>query len=71
MRGLSLLVASGSYFLVLVLGLLIVVAFLVAGCGLQGAGSVVVVYGLCCPEASGIFLEQGLNLCPLHWQADS
>ena len=19
----------------------------------------------------GIFLDQGLNLCPLHWQADS
>ena len=29
---------------------------------LQLAGSVV---------ASGIFLDQGSNLCPLHWQADS
>ena len=27
--------------------------------------------GLSCPEASGIFLDQGLNPCPLHWQTDS
>ena len=26
---------------------------------------------LSCPAACGIFLDQGLNLCPLHWQADS
>ena len=24
-----------------------------------------------CPKARGIFLDQGSNLCPLHWQADS
>ena len=24
-----------------------------------------------CPIASEIFLEQGSNPCPLHWQADS
>ena len=29
--------------------------------------SVVVVHGLSCPAACGIFLDQGLNLCPLHW----
>ena len=39
--------------------------------GLQSAGSVVVVHGLSCSEACGIFPDQGLNLCPLHWQADS
>ena len=33
--------------------------------------SVVVVHGLSCSAASGIFLNQGLNLCPLHRQADS
>ena len=33
--------------------------------------SVVIVYGLPCPAARGIFLNQGLNLCPLRWQADS
>ena len=30
-----------------------------------------VVLGLSCPAACGIFLDQGLNLCPLDWQADS
>ena len=28
-------------------------------------------HGLSCPSARGIFLDQGLNPCPLHWQADS
>ena len=37
----------------------------------QSAGSVVVVHGLSCSAACGIFPDQGLNLCPLHWQADS
>ena len=35
---------------------------------LWSTGSVVVAHGLCCSEACGIFLEQGLNLCPLNWQ---
>ena len=39
--------------------------------GLQSAGSVVVVHRLCCSAACGIFPDQGSNLCPLHWQADS
>ena len=39
--------------------------------GLQSSGSVVVVHGLSCSVACGVFLDQGLNLCPLHWQADS
>ena len=60
------------------------VASLVAEHGLQGAqasivaalslwnmGSVVVACGLSCPAACGIFLDQGSNLCFLHWQADS
>ena len=34
-------------------------------------GSVVVARGLSCPVACGVFPDQGLNLCPLHWQADS
>ena len=29
------------------------------------------VHGLSCSAACGIFLDQGLNPCPLHWQADS
>ena len=41
-------------------------------CGSQAlTGSVVVAYGLSCSVAHGIFLDQGWNLCPLHWQADS
>ena len=37
-------------------------------CGAQALGtraSVVGVHGLSCTEACGIFLDQGLNLCPL------
>ena len=37
----------------------------------QSAASVVVVHGLGCPSACGIFPGQGLNPCPLHWQSDS
>ena len=42
--------------------------------GAQALGtrvSVVVAHGLSCSAACGIFLDQGLNLCLLHWQADS
>ena len=61
-------------------GLLIAVASLVSEQGLTGfsscgmlwhVGSVVVAHGLGCSEAYGIFPDQGLNPCPLHWQADS
>ena len=38
---------------------------------LQSTGSVVVAHGLSCSAARGIFLDQGLNPCPLHWQVDS
>ena len=37
---------------------------------LQHADSVIVIHRLSCPTARGIFLDQGLNLCPLHWQVD-
>ena len=43
-------------------------------CGARALGaraSVVVARGLSCPMACGIFLDQGSNPCPLHWQADS
>ena len=29
------------------------------------------VHGLSCSVACGIFLDQGSNPCPLHWQTDS
>ena len=38
---------------------------------LQHVGSVVVVPGLSCPVACEILPDQGSNLCPPHWQADS
>ena len=34
-------------------------------------GWVIVVHGLSCSIAYRIFLDQGSNLCPLHWQVDS
>ena len=73
---LSLVAVSGA---ALPRGPLTVVASLAAEHGLQGLraqsfslpGSVVVVLGLSCSEACGIILDQGRNLCPLHWWADS
>ena len=44
---------------------------LLQGTGSRCAGSVVTTLGLSCPTACGIFLDQGLNPCPLHRQADS
>ena len=43
-------------------------------CGARAPGvraSVVAAHGLSCSVACRIFLDQGLNPCPLHWQADS
>ena len=39
--------------------------------GSRHTGSVVVVQGFSCSMACGIFLDQGSNPCPLHWQMDS
>ena len=39
--------------------------------GLSSTDSVVLAHGLSCSTTCGIFLDQGLNLCLLHWQADS
>ena len=39
--------------------------------GSRRAGSVIVAHGPSCSAACGIFLDQGSNPCPLHWQADS
>ena len=43
-------------------------------CGAQAldcAHSVVVAQGLSCSKACGVIRDQGSNLWPLHWQADS
>ena len=31
----------------------------------------VMAHSLSCLPTCGIFLDQGLNLCPVHWQVDS
>ena len=33
--------------------------------------SIIMMHGLSCSAACEIFLDQGLNPCPLHWQVDS
>ena len=58
-------VLSRGYLLVVVCGLLIAGASLVSE-----TGSIVVAQELC-SQAGGIFLDQGSNPSPLHWQADS
>ena len=47
------------------------VGSVVAAPRLQSVGSIVVVCGLRCFSACGIFPDQGLNPCLLHGQADS
>ena len=59
--GLSLAVVSKGYSLV-ACGLLTVVASLVAEHRFSSCGA---------PVACGVFLAQGSNPCPLHWQVDS
>ena len=51
--------------------LLIEVASLIAEHRLESTGSVAAVHGVSCSMTRGIFLDQGWNPCPLHWQADS
>ena len=56
--GLSLVVVSGGF----------------SCCRAQVLGvsaSVVVAHGPGCSMACGIFPDQGLNLCPLHWQVNA
>ena len=43
----------------------------IVACGLQTEGSVVVVHGLSCSEACGLFPDQRSNPSPLSWQVDS
>ena len=37
----------------------------------SSTGSIVVVHGLSCSVACGVFSDQGSNPCLLHWQVDS
>ena len=52
-------------------GPLTIAASLVGSTGSRRAGSVVVAHRPSRSAACGIFPDQGSNLCPLHWQADS
>ena len=70
-RGLSLVVASGGHSSSRCAGLSLSRPLLLWSTGSRRAGSVVVVHGLSCSEACGIFPDQGSNPCPLHWQVDS
>ena len=47
------------------------VASLVAELRPDSTGSVAATHGLSYSTTCGIFLDQGWNPCPLHWQADS
>ena len=54
-----------------VLGFLIAVASLVLGRGLWAhVGSAAVAHRLSGSTTREIFPDQGLNLCPLHWQVN-
>ena len=70
-RGLSLVVASGGHSSSRCAGLSLSQPLLLRSTGSRRAGSVVVAHGHSCSAACGIFPDQGLNPCPLHWQADS
>ena len=69
-RGLSLVVASGGHSSSRYAGLSLSRPLLLRSTGFRRAGSVVVAHGPSCSAACGIFPDQGLNPCPLHWQAD-
>ena len=71
MRGLSLVVASGGHSSSWCAGLSLLRPLLLRSTGSRRAVSVIMAHGPSCSAACGIFPEQGSNLCPLHWQADS
>ena len=70
-RRLSLVAASGGYSLLWCAVFSLWWLLLLWSTSSKRGGSVVVAHGLSCSAACGIFLDQGSNLCPLHWQADS
>ena len=70
-RGLSLVVASGGHSSSRCTSLSLSWPLLLRSTGSRRAGSLVVAHGPSCSAACGIFPDQGLNPCSLHWQADS
>ena len=71
MRGLSLVAARGGHSSLQCAGLSLSRPLLLLSTASRRAGSVVVAHRPSCSAACGIFPDQGLNPCPLHWQADS
>ena len=69
--GFSPVVDSRVYFPVDLHGLLTAAASLLVKHKLYSTVSIVVAHRFSRSAASGIFPDQGLNLCLLHWQADS
>ena len=70
-RGLSPVAVSGGHSSSWCAGLSLSRPLLLRNTGSRRAGSVVVAHGPSYSLACGIFPDQGLNPCPLHWQADS
>ena len=71
MRGPSPVAASGGHSLSRCAGLPPSRPLPLWSTGSGRAGSAIVAHGPSCSAARGIFPDQGLNPCPLHWQADS
>ena len=69
--GLSLVAASGDHSSSRCAGLSLLRPLLLRSTGSRRAGSAIVAHGPSCSAACGIFPDQSLNPCPLHWQADS
>ena len=69
--GLSLVASRGGYPSLRCTGLSLQWPLPLRSTGSRRQASAVVGHGLSCSAACGIFLDQGSNLCPLHWQADS
>ena len=69
--GPSLVVASGGHSSSRCKGLSLSRPLLLRSTGSRRTGPVIAAHGPSCSAACGIFPDQGPNLCPLHWQADS
>ena len=70
-RGLSPVAASGGHSSLRCTALSLSWPLLLRSTGSRRAGSVIVAHGPSCSPSYGILPDQGSNLCPLHWQADS
>ena len=70
-EGFSLVAASGGHSSSRCAGLSLLRPLLLRSTGSRRAGSAIVAHGPNCSAGRGILPDQGPNLCPLHWPADS